>query len=128
MRAAEGGKKVIQRVLVGNIDGRNVQVRLEAAGVKEIVLADGSVEQVAGRDARRVLVVVAAAGRGNLHQIRGILRGQAGCGQGIAGGCLNAIACKSSLKLFVGGQAAQVHRGLSVERGRSSCTGAVGVV
>ena len=39
VRAAEGGKEVIQRVLVGNIDGRDLQVCLAALGAEEIVLA-----------------------------------------------------------------------------------------
>ena len=58
MRAAEGGKKVIQRVLVGDVDGRHVEVHLVAIGVEEVVLADGGVEKVPRRNALRVLIVV----------------------------------------------------------------------
>ena len=68
MRAAEGGKKVVEGILVGDIDGRHVEVDLVAIGAEEVVLADGSVKQVAGRNARRVLVVVLRARRWDGYQ------------------------------------------------------------
>ena len=68
MRAAEGGKKVVESILVGDIDGRHVEVNLVAISAEEVVLADGGVKQVAGCDARRVLVVVLRARSWNGHQ------------------------------------------------------------
>ena len=66
MRAAEGRKKVIQGILVGDIDGRHVEVHLVTIGAEEVILADRGVKQVPRRNARRVLVVVASAGCGNV--------------------------------------------------------------
>ena len=86
MRAAEGGKKVIQGVLIGDIDGRHVEVHLVAIGVEKVVLAHGSVKQVAGGDARRVLVIVLRSRRGNADQRRRVLRGRAGLESRIGGG------------------------------------------
>jgi len=65
VRAAEGREEVIQGILVRNIDRRQIEVHLVAIFVEEIILADGGVEEVAGRDARRVLVVVLRSRRGN---------------------------------------------------------------
>jgi len=77
MRAAEGGKKVVQGIFVGDIDGRHVEIHLVAISAEEVVLSDGGVKQVPRRDARRVLVIVAFAGSGNVDQCRAILRRQA---------------------------------------------------
>ena len=52
--AAEGGEKVIQGVLVGKVDGRQVEVHLVALLVEDVVFADGRVEEVTRRDALRV--------------------------------------------------------------------------
>ena len=66
MRAAEGGEEVVERVLVGDVDGRQVEIRLVLVRVEDVVLADRDVEQVARRNARRVVVVVLGAGSRNL--------------------------------------------------------------
>ena len=66
-------RKVVQRVLVGDVDGRQVEVRLEVLLVEDVVLADGDIEEVARRDALRIVVVVARVGAGNIDQARGEL-------------------------------------------------------
>ena len=68
MRSTKRGKKVIQGILVGDIDGRHVEVYLVTIGMEEVVLASGDVKQIARRNARRVLVVVLRARRWNDHQ------------------------------------------------------------
>ena len=53
MRATESRKEVVQRILVGYIDRRQVEIELEAFLMQDILLADGNVEEVARRNARR---------------------------------------------------------------------------
>src|SRR6185437_985966 len=71
VRAAEGGKEVIERVLVGYIDRRQVEVELVLVGV----------EQVAWSNARRVAIVGGSVGRGNAQEGRSELIGRANGGQ-----------------------------------------------
>src|SRR5271166_4207823 len=58
MRAAEGRKKVVQRVLVGDVDGRQLQADFVLVAMKHIVVSHGNVEETARRNAWRILVVV----------------------------------------------------------------------
>jgi len=58
MRAAEGGKEVVERVFVGDVDGSKLRAPFKAVAVEEIVVADRDVEQITRRDPRRVFVVV----------------------------------------------------------------------
>jgi hypothetical protein len=68
VRAAECGEEVIQRVLIRNVDRGEIEVDLVAVGVEEVAFAKGHIEQVARGDARRVEIVVAGAGRGNVDE------------------------------------------------------------
>src|SRR6185437_15929042 len=81
VRAAEGGKEVIERVLVGYIDRRQVEVELVLVGVEEVVLTEVDVEQVAWSNARRVAIVGGSVGRGNAQEGRSELIGRANGGQ-----------------------------------------------
>ena len=54
VRAAEGGEEVVERVLVGDVDGGEVEIDLVAVGVEEVVFAERDVEEIARRDAGRV--------------------------------------------------------------------------
>ncbi len=58
MGAAEGGKEVVERVFVGDVDGRKLRAPFETFAVEEIVMADRDVEQITRRDPRWVFVVV----------------------------------------------------------------------
>ena len=68
MRAAEGGEEVVERVFVGDVYRGKMQAPLVLVAVKEVVFADGRIEEIARRNAGRIGVVVARAGLGNLHQ------------------------------------------------------------
>ena len=48
MRAAEGGEEVIQGVLVGDVDGRQIEVQLVALGMEDVVLADVASKRLRG--------------------------------------------------------------------------------
>lgn len=58
VRAAEGGKEVVERVFVGDVDGGKLRAPFEAFAVEEVVVADRDVEQITRRDPRRVMVIV----------------------------------------------------------------------
>ena len=73
MRSAERRQEIIQRVLVGHIDRRQVEVHLVAVGVEDVVFAQGGVKQVAWRNALGVLIVVSGVRGRNADQVRGEL-------------------------------------------------------
>jgi hypothetical protein len=58
VRAAEGGKVIVQSGLVGQIDDRETQAPTVAIATEQIVLANRDVEQTAGSDALRIVIVV----------------------------------------------------------------------
>ena len=58
MRAAEGGKEVVERVLIGDVDCSELQTHFVLIAPEEVVMSDGNVEKASRRDARWVLVVV----------------------------------------------------------------------
>jgi len=45
VRSAEGGKKVVQSVLVCDVDGRELQTHLVIVTVERVVVSDGNVEK-----------------------------------------------------------------------------------
>ena len=65
VRSAEGGKEVIERHLVGHVDGRKPQAPLVTVAVEQVVVAHRDVEQIARCDAGRIVVIILGAGRGN---------------------------------------------------------------
>src|ERR1700751_962725 len=79
MRAAEGGKEVVEGLFVRQIDHREsktdlVLLRFE---MKQVVIADAQIKQMTGQDARRIVVVVFGSGSGNFQKLRAILCGRA---------------------------------------------------
>jgi len=74
---------------------------LNLSAWKMLIFAHGHVEQVARRDALRVVVVVALVGSRNIDEIRGELVGRANRGQRSGRRSLHSIARESRLKLFV---------------------------
>ena len=47
VRAAEGGKEVVQRIFVGQVDDGELSAPLVSVAVKQIVVSDRKIEQVA---------------------------------------------------------------------------------
>lgn len=66
--AAEGGEEVIECVLIGYVDSGQDDAPVPGAVGEEIAVSDGEVEEAAGFDAGRVMVIVAGAGSGDVHQ------------------------------------------------------------
>ena len=109
MRAAERGQEVIQRVLVGHVDRREVDVRLVVLLVEDVVLAQGHVEQAARRDARRVVVVVRRSrGRECSPDSSLYCEARQDRRKRVRGRGRDAVAGEPGFELLVGRQAAQI--------------------
>ena len=65
VRSAEGGKKVVYGLFIGEIDDRQARAQLEFVASKQIVLPEGDIEETAGCDAGWVMVVVLGPGGGD---------------------------------------------------------------
>ena len=65
---AKGGEEVVERVLVGEVDGGEMKAPLLLVAVEEVVFADGSVEEATRGNPLRIGVVVALARRGDVDQ------------------------------------------------------------
>src|SRR5215472_7040137 len=116
--AAEGGEKIIEGVLVGQIDRGQDETDLVALAAQQVVVSNGEIKQVSRLDARRILVVVLGPRRRNLHQARAQLAGSAAgerrreCG-------VRASASKSGLELLIGSEGREINRGRRIGRERS---------
>ena len=77
MRAAERREEVVERVLVGDVDGGQAEAPLVSFAVEEIVFTNGGIEEAARRNARWILVIVLRARCGDADKLRGELRGEA---------------------------------------------------
>ena len=70
VRTAERRQEVIQGILVGDVDGSQVEVDLVVLLVKDVVFSQRCVKKVAMLNAGWVVVVVACAGSGNIDELR----------------------------------------------------------
>ncbi len=103
MRAAERGEEVVERVLVGDVDGGQVQVHLVVLLVENVVLSERDIEQVARCDAGRIVVVVFSARSRNLNKFRGVSGRVARSKAAIGNGGRNAVAGEACFELLVRG-------------------------
>src|ERR1700756_4170671 len=55
--AAKGRQEIVKRNFVGDIDRGYTKAPLVLVAMKDIVLSDGNVEQVARRNTRRIVIV-----------------------------------------------------------------------
>src|SRR5580704_7569190 len=126
VRAAEGGKKIVQGGFVGQVDDREAEAPLVAVTVEKIVVAHGEIEEVTRLNAWRILVVVLRAGRRNLHVFRSVQRRSTGSKWRTERREL-AAAEQTSLNLLVRGETGQIHwsGGIRGERNRASDQAAV---
>ena len=70
VRSTEGGKKVIERHLVGQVDGREAQAPLTFVAAEKVVVAHREVEQAARLDSLRIVVVILRPWRRYLDELR----------------------------------------------------------
>lgn len=104
MRAAESGEKVVQRVVIGEVDKLDLRAPSVLVPFEKIVIADREIEKAAMSDAGRILIVVLRSRRWYLGEGRTELRRRTDKGQWSEGGRMDAIAGKSRLKFLVGGK------------------------
>ena len=65
MSSAKSGQEVVQRFLIGEVHDGEPQAPFVAVAAEDVVVTHSHVEEIARRDARRVLVVVFGPGGGN---------------------------------------------------------------
>ena len=58
MRATESGKEVVKRILVSNIDCGKCETPSITFTFEQVVVTHGNIEQVARRDAGRMMVII----------------------------------------------------------------------
>ena len=68
MSAAEGGKKVIKRNFVGDVNDSDLRTPSALVTVEEIIVSDSYVEEMARGDSRRIFVAVLTTCRRNADQ------------------------------------------------------------
>ena len=66
MGPAEGGQEIVKHVRVAQINDLELSTPAISITVKQIVVADRKVEQIARGDARRIMIVILGSGRRNL--------------------------------------------------------------
>lgn len=64
MRAAEGGKKVIERLFIGEIDDREARANPVSISTEQVVMSNGYVKKAARCNTWRIVVVVFSSGSG----------------------------------------------------------------
>jgi len=109
MRATESGQKVIEHVVVGDIDGCQLQTDFVLVAVKQIVVPNGQVEETSGLDALWIVVVLLRIRGRYPYQTGSELCRESGtvwlagnddpCGR--SRGCAHAVASKARLKLLI---------------------------
>jgi hypothetical protein len=106
VRAAKGGKVIVQSGLVGQIDDRKAQAPTVAIPTEQIVLANRDVEQTAWSDPLRIVIVVFLARYRHLKIDRAELICRAGSHGGSkgTGRGTHASAREPGLELLIGGQ------------------------
>src|SRR5580698_7232153 len=122
MRAAEGGEEIVEHVIVREVHRGELQADFVLVAVQQVVFSDGGVEEMARRDARRVVVVILLIRSGQRDQRRCELRYQARVWKCLSRRGANAGAGKSGFELFVGGHERTVgdhgNRRLTAQRRR----------
>ena len=73
MRPAEGRQEVIQRQFVGDVDGGKRETPFVTFAFEQVVVAHCNIEQVARRNARRIVVVIFGSGCWYLEKRRPVL-------------------------------------------------------
>ncbi len=67
MSAAEGGEKVVKRIVVGQVDYGKLSTPTILVSVEEIILTQREIEEISRRDAGRIVIVVLGSRRRNLN-------------------------------------------------------------
>src|ERR1700735_73224 len=106
MRAAEGGKEVVEREVVGQVDHFHASAELVAIvmEVEDVVVANGQIKQATRSDARWMTIVVLGVRPRYLNQRGTELRCEAGIRQRHCRGSALAAAEEAGLEFLVGSE------------------------
>ena len=61
VRSTEGRKEIVKRVFIGQINNRQTGTPLILVALENVVVPNGNIEEIAGCDAGRIVVVVLGA-------------------------------------------------------------------
>lgn len=62
MRAAKGGKKVIERLFVGEIDNCEARANPVSITTKQVVMSNRYVKKATRCDTRRIMIIIFSSG------------------------------------------------------------------
>ena len=101
--STEGRKEIVQCFLVGYIYDRQAQAHFVFVAMKNVVVADRSIEKIARCDAWRIVIVIFRTCRRNLDKVGPILRGGAKAARAnrTRGSGVDTAAEKSGLELLI---------------------------
>jgi hypothetical protein len=72
--SAEGGKEVVQHVVVRQVDHGQLRTHFVFIAVEQVVVSDGDIEEVARRNSLRIMIIVFFEGGRYLQKERLELR------------------------------------------------------
>jgi len=101
VRSTEGGKEVVERIVVSDIDGSHGKTPSVMIAFEQIVVTDGNIEQVAGRDTRRLVVIIFSSWCGHGYQRRAELGRKTRKGQRNRWRGTRTVTSKTSLELLI---------------------------
>src|SRR6202046_4006041 len=106
MRAAEGGKEVVEREVVGQVDHFHASAELVAVvmEVEDVIVANRQIEQVSRSDARWMTIVVLGVRPRHLNQRGTELRCEAGVRERGRGSSARGGAEEAGLEFLVGSE------------------------
>jgi hypothetical protein len=125
---AKRRQKVIQRIFIAHIDSGNVQAPFVPVPGEQIIVPNRSVKKIPRRNPGGIVVIIPGARGRDAEQSRPILGSRARCRQWRSQTCLNIPARQPRFELLIGGQAAKVHRRLSIQQSRRRSARAVWIV
>src|SRR3954451_8705017 len=103
MRTAEGGKKVVERRLIRDVECRELDIRSDLVPVEDIVDSDADIEQIPRCNTRRIVVGIERS-RSRNRQARGPIVARTGC-DGVAQTRVLASKIEADRCLLTGSQA-----------------------
>ena len=104
MRAAERGEKVVQRVVVRQVDEVDLRTPLVPIAVNRLSSPTDEIEQIAVRNTGRIVVVVLGSWRRYLYERRTELRCRTIEGRGAVGVARTPLQVKPASRLLIGGK------------------------
>src|SRR5882672_10419712 len=127
MRSAERGEKIVERHLVGQVDGRQAQTPLVTVAMEEVIISNAGIEQVARVDARRIVIVILRSRCRYLEPCRPV-QSRVARNQWSTQRWGSAAAEEPGLYLLVCGESREIHRRRGVPRKGNSASHKTAVV